>query len=254
MAEKRSEAVVINVLDHGEADRIVTFYCPVLGKLSGIAKGAKRSKKRFVNKLEVFSWLEVIYDDSGRGSLVRIIEAELLDPFISLREHYDRYVVAALIVELMLSWTRENDADEELFPLLLWALNSLNTGQQPHSTGILFQIRLLGIMGYRPDLGACAKCGRLDAAGGPYVFSPGRKGLVCAACRPGGGAQNFPVSISTARLLKNAQDLPLAKLKRLRFSRNSNIEAMLLLKHYGQYLLQREINSWDFVEESLKDK
>ena len=248
MALKQTPAVVLNIIDHGESDKIVTFYCPVIGKLTGIAKGAKRSKKRFVNKLELFSWLEIMYDDGGRGSLVRITEAELVDPFISLREGYEPYVAATLIIELMVCWTRENDADEELFPLLIWALNSLNEGREPLPAVILFQGRLLSIMGYQPHLSGCIKCGRFDFKAGPYGFSTGRSGLVCAGCRAGSSTAYLPVSLSTAKLLKNAQELPREKIGRLRFSSASAREAVNILKHYGQHILQREIHSWAFLE------
>lgn len=248
MALQQTPAVVLNIMDHGESDKIVTFYCPVIGKLTGIAKGAKRSKKRFVNKLEIFSWLEIIYDDGGRGSLVRIAEAELIDPFISLREGYEPYVAANLIIELMICWTRENDADEELFPLLIWALNSLNEGLGPLLTVVLFQVRLFSIMGYQPHLSGCLKCGCFDFKSGPYGFSPGRSGLVCAGCRSGSSVGYLPVSLSTAKLLKNAQELPREKISRLRFSVASGREAVNILKHYGQHILQREIHSWAFLE------
>lgn len=114
-------AVVIKLADHGESDKIVTFYCPILGKLTGIAKGAKKSKKRFLNKLELFSQLEIEYTPNRRSSLVRIDHAELIQPYPTLRTSYDRFAAASLVCELTYFWTRENDGDQELFNLLLWA-------------------------------------------------------------------------------------------------------------------------------------
>lgn len=252
MTSDRTEAVVLALRDYGESDKIVTFYCPAIGKLTGIAKGAKRSRKRFVNKLELFSRLEIIFTPPTRSGLARIVEAELLDPFITLREHYDRYVAAALISELMVLWTRENDADYELYPLLLWSLAGLDQGRPLLPTVILFQIKLFGIMGYQPQLNGCVVCGRLDAGGSPHAFSPGRNGLLCVRCRPGAQAGALlPISLSTAMLLKNAQDLPREKLGRLRFSPVSLQEAGALLHGYGQHLLQREIHSWSFLKNAV---
>ena len=67
MTVKNMTAIVLKVNDLGESDKIVTFYSKQAGKIAGIAKGAKRSKKRFSNKLEMFSLLEVQYDDRGRS-------------------------------------------------------------------------------------------------------------------------------------------------------------------------------------------
>jgi len=246
MVHKRTPAVVLDILDHGESDKIVTFYSPLVGKISGIAKGAKRSKKRFVNKLELFSWLELFYDDRGSGSLVRISEAELRDSFISIRTDYERYVAAALINELVLYWTRENDADPELFAMLVWAYQGLHRGEDPLRTVILFQVKLIDIMGYRPHLAGCISCGAFDSAGSPFGFSLGRSGLVCRTCNGDNGG-HIPVSLSTAKLLCSAQELPREKLGRLRFSDASAREAVVLLKRYGQQLLHRDVQSWNFL-------
>jgi len=249
MATQQTFAVVLNVADYGESDKIVTIYSHDHGKQTGIAKGAKRSKKRFVNKLEIFSLLDVQYAENCRSSLVRIDHAELLDPFVKLRQDYGKYAASSLLCELVLHWTKENDSDTELFDLLVWALNSLNEGQPIARTVILFQVKMLGVLGYRPHLEGCMECGRLDAEGVPYRFSTGRSGLVCAACSPTENSADGPVllSLNTAKLLHKAQDMDRQKLGRLHFSRTSTQEAISFLKRYDRHLLQREIQSWDYL-------
>ena len=79
-----SAAIVLDCRDHGESDKIVTFFCRDIGRITGIAKGAKRSKKRFVNKLEIFSSLCIQHTLPQNGRLAFIAEAELLDGFITL--------------------------------------------------------------------------------------------------------------------------------------------------------------------------
>lgn len=248
MELKRTDAVVLRCLDHGESDKIVTFYCPSLGKLTGIAKGAKRSKRRFVNKLELFSWLELQYDDRARGSLVRLVEAELLDTFASLRQDYERYTAAALTCELMMLWTRENDADNRLFSLLTWALQMLDGGHQPLPVVVLFQVKFFGLMGYEPHFGGCTACGIFDVSGQPYGFSLFKGGLLCSRCQPGQVTDLVPLSLSTAKLMRNGQLLPQEKMARLRFSNSDLREARNLLMKYGQFLLQRDVHSWQFVK------
>ncbi|MDA8164446.1 MAG: DNA repair protein RecO [Desulfobacteraceae bacterium] len=246
----QTPAVVIGVADHGESDKIVTCYCPGLGKLKGIAKGAKRSRKRFVNKLELFSLLEIQYATGSRTSLVRIDQAEMLTPFPTLRRSYDAYAGAALICELLLNWTRENDGDDELFALVVWALTQLDQGQPVGDTLVLFQIRMLDLLGYRPRLHGCLECGGLAPAGAPYRFSPSRSGLLCSRCgcrQTGAVPDQASLSLSTVMLLLKAQDLPREKLSRLRFSPAAARESLTMLRHYGTYLLQREIYSWNHL-------
>lgn len=244
MESKQTPAVVIRVMDHSEADKIVTFYCPVMGKLTGIAKNAKRSKKRFLNRLEPFSLLQMDYAPSRRSSLVQIQQVELISPFPALRSYYDRYAAATLICELVLFWTREGDGDQNLFDLMVWALTSLEKGAPWADTVILFQVKLFTMLGYRPHLTDCQGCGKLEASQAPYRFSLSQGGLTCNRCNREAGATTLPLALSTANLLRLAQDLPSAKLSRLRFSRTSAQEAMDFLKRYGTFLLQRDIQSW----------
>lgn len=248
MALKRTTGVVIKVIDHGESDKIVVLYGPQRGKLAGIAKGAKKSKKRFSNKLELFSRLDILFDERVRGGLVQITEAELLDSYINLRQDYDRYIGATLICELMNSWSKENDADENIYVLLTWALQELNRSDSCKTVQIFFQVKLYTLLGYKLHLDSCILCGEAGQTGVPYGFLPSRNGLICRGCRPAIEPKDMmPLSLGTIKLLQSVQELPLEKLHRLRFSKSSIQEALALFRAYGQYLLQREITAWNFI-------
>lgn len=254
MTSKKMTAIVLKVSDLGESDKIVTFYSLENGKIAGIAKGAKKSKKRFSNKLEIFSLLDVLYDDRSRSNLVRVAEAELADPFINLRENYESYVGATLVCELVNNWSREHDADRNIFHLLLWALRGIDRGDSPPMVLIFFQVKLYTLLGYRVHLEGCIRCGTSEQSDMPFVFHPVRHGLLCRNCSPGPPQREMvPLSMSTIKLLLHAQDLPMEKLDRLRFSDTSVREALQLFKVYGHYLLQREIVAWVFLEKFLEN-
>ncbi len=247
MPTRKTPAVVINVRDYGESDKIVTFYGVESGKVSGIAKGAKRSKKRFLNKLELFSLLNVTYNATGRTSLVRIDQAELVDSFSALRKEYEMYVTGHLLCELINNWAMEGDSDENLFSLLIWALKNLNKGQPCTKILILFHIKMFDFLGFRPQLSACMECNRVDPQGTPYRFKPNRNGILCSRCNNEDSSLDVPLSINTAKILRKAQELPQAKLDRLNFSQISAKEAMNLLRKYGLSLLRKDIHSWKYV-------
>ncbi|MFC1844647.1 DNA repair protein RecO [Thermodesulfobacteriota bacterium] len=250
MTSKKMKAVVLKVSDLGESDKIVTFYSEQNGKVAGIAKGAKKSKKRFSNKLEIFSLLDIVYADRSRSGLVRIVEAELLHPFMSLRENYDRYVGAASACELIFYWSRDYDADSNVFNLLLWALQNIDKGKSSRVVLIFFQVKLYTLLGYKLNLSGCIKCCITGPAGKPYVFHPGRHGLLCRKCVPSSGLrETIPLSMNTIKSLEHAQGVSMEKLERLRFSDTSIREALLLFRMYGQYLLQKEIRAFNFLEE-----
>jgi DNA repair protein RecO (recombination protein O) len=240
-------AVVLQVRDHGDSDKIVVIFSRKDGKIAMIAKGAKRSKKRFVNKLEPFSLLSVQYAPGRTSTLMRLDQADLLAPYPLLREDYRSYVAASLLCELVLHWTREQDSDEELFHLLVWALEGLSRKGPAGRTIVFFHLGMLAILGYRPFLSGCLDCRSLSAANAPYRFSPLRNGLICSRCEPVFSAGSLPVSIQTAQLLRKAQEMDRNKLDRLHFSRSALAEALAMLSSYDSHLLQRELNSWKFL-------
>lgn len=241
---QRAEAVVLNVTNHGDADKIVTLYGRDQGKFTGIAKGALRSRKRFVNKLELFSRLEINYEEGRTSSLVRIDQAELLDGYPAIRREYPRYAAASLVGELVGLATREHDADPRIFALLTWALAAIADDPSLPRSAVFFNLKLLELLGYRPRLEGCLACGSLEPAGRPYHFSLGRSGLLCQGCNREAGHGLVPVSLPTIRLLAKGQDLAIAKLDRLLFPPEALREAVTLLRHYQRHLLQREIRSW----------
>ena len=190
--------------------------------------------------------MEIGYSRRHQNSLAHIVEADLLDPHINLRRDHESYIGASLITELVLDWTRDNDVDAPLFSTLLWALHNLNQGRPPLTTVIFFQIKLLGIVGYRPQLSACIICGSAESSAAPYNFSLSHGGVICGRCRGDSAspASHIPLSLSTMKLLHSVQEMELEKLKRLRFSNGSHTEAAGLLKKYCEHLLQREVQSW----------
>ncbi|MDR0478106.1 MAG: DNA repair protein RecO, partial [Desulfobulbaceae bacterium] len=118
------QAIVLGLRDYSEADLIVSLFSPGAGKVQVMAKGARKSKRRFVNKLEVFTLLNAVLRPS-RAGLPLLEEAELVDSFLGLRHNVALYAAATLTRESLLAATQEGNGDPEMFSLSLWALKSL---------------------------------------------------------------------------------------------------------------------------------
>ena len=248
MSSLSTRGLVLSVIDHGESDKIVTFFSQELGKVTGIAKGAKRSKQRFVNKLEEFSLLQVMYRAPRQDGLLFLVEAELEEAFLALRKDFRRYTVAMYVIELVVRFTREHDPDKELFSLLLWALLSLENGNTYLQTGTLFHLRLLGTAGYQPDLSSCGFCGKEVTAQDSFSLHPETGSLVCETCRKNNTKPFASLSVRTLKFLDYAQRLELKNLDRLRIPEKNTHEALSFLYHYTRHLLQRELNSWQQIK------
>jgi len=243
MAQQRTPGVVIHLTDYGEADKIVTFYSPTLGQWTGIAKGAKRSSRRFVNKLELFSLLDIDYSD--HYSLPIINQAELVNSHLPLRQDYQAYTAATLVCELFRSWTHLNDHDQELFSWLVWVLARLCQHEGRMEALVIFLVKFYRRLGYQPNLTGCAACGVLEGSRPPFRFRASQGIILCSRCQP--HPSGPLLSLGTVKLLAKALSLPMARLDRLRLTPASTKEALTLFKEYDRTLLDREGPSWSFV-------
>ncbi len=237
-------AIVINTIEYNESDLLVTFFCHNLGRVTAIAKGAKRSKKRFVNKLELFTLLDIDITLKEGRTLAFLNAAELHTSYLNLRKNYPHYVTASIVIELLQLATKEGEAEPELFKLSLWALHNLNQLQSYKTTIVFYLIRFFRIIGYEPNLQECARC-KTPTVSGPrginYRFIPTTGQLYCNSCKTKGG---IPVSPGTLKLLKKAQNLPLEKLHILKITGPTFTQSTQILHHFGRQIFQREFVSW----------
>ena len=246
-----TEAIVLDCSDHGEADVIVTLFCRDVGRLTAIAKSAKKSQKRFVNKLEPFSFLHIFYNRKSNRNLAFLAEADLLASFIKIRQDLELYALASIIGEFLLLGISEGEPDEKTFRLTLWALHSLDRKEQPRAILALFLIRYFDYLGYRPDLDICRACRTPVTPERRYTFHPDGGRILCSACSGDAGTRGRELSHGTLKILKAAQDCPLARLHRLKLAGPVLSEALSLLHQYGRTIFQREINSWKTMQKYI---
>jgi DNA repair protein RecO (recombination protein O) len=242
-----SPAIVLDCRDHGESDKIITFFCQKLGRITGIAKGAKRSKKRFVNKLEIFSSLLIQHTIPQNGRLAFIAEASLLDGFLSLRTDFTRYTTANVVREIVLLATKDLEGDDELYPLLHWVLQNVNSCKNPNPILIFFLIRFFAIIGYSPNLTSCTDCGCHLVQHEIFSFHVQSGGILCDRCNKEKHTTRIRLSCGTLRSLDMALKQPLDRLQRLQLTEQSQREALSFFHLYARQLFQREIVSWQFL-------
>lgn len=250
---RETDGIVLDSRDHGESDLIITLYCRDAGRVTAIAKGAKKSLRRFVNKLELFSYLHVTLRQRNSNTLALLEEAELHSGFIQLRQDLCRYTAASVLREFMLLATREGEADERCYTLLLWSLHRLDQSFPHLQVVMLFLIRFFDYIGYRPQLRSCFYCGTATAEiDANFSFSTACAGLVCTSCAAAGSQSGIRLSPATIAILQSCQDTPLERLHRLKISDSNLYEALNVLHRYGRHLLGRDIISWAILRRTLQ--
>ena len=186
MHEERTLAVVLRTRPHGESDKIVTFLTRDQGKVTGIAKGAKRSRRRFVNVLEPFTHVRLRFRPSRTDELAFILGCEMVRAFRRPSRDLHRFALASYVAELADVMVAGREAGAELYDLLLRGLGTLETRDEvPGLFRPAFELRLLAEVGYAPGLAECQslrhRAGRPAATEPCSVFRQGR--VACSALR-----------------------------------------------------------------------
>lgn len=239
----KSRAIILSGRDLGESDRIITFLTRDHGRLSAVAKGARRSKRRFTGALEIFSLVEVCATDLGR-ELLTLDSCDLTHAWPNIRADVRRYGQACYLCELARELFPEREPARDAFALLALALERLSAAEGDPPWELLAELRLLSLAGFAPRLTSC-RCGApVEAAA---RFYPAQGGVLCPRCAPP-GAEATLASAGTLRLLGEAARLELAKLSRLRFSRQAVEESARLLTALARHTLGKELKSRKFLE------
>jgi DNA repair protein RecO (recombination protein O) len=243
----KTPAIILHAIPYGESDQIVTLYTLDFGKIKGIAKGAKRSRKRFGNRLEIGSYVKVTYFEKESSGLVRLAGCDLIRAFAGLREDIHKLAWASYFIELVNELTAEKIENKPLFRLLASFLSLVDRGILKEEIQRVFEIRLLSSLGYRPRLDHCIRCQK-KLAGEKYFFSPRGGGILCPPCAadlPG----VIPVSLGTVKTLLLAQTLTLDKVGRISFSPQSLKESQSILSSFLRQYLGKELKSKKFMEQ-----
>jgi DNA repair protein RecO (recombination protein O) len=247
----KTEAILLRSLDYGESDRIVTFYTRDYGKLRGIAKGARRSRKRFANALELFCNSEIVFSRKGRDNLALIEESRVHRHFENIRQDLDKTLMSSYLIELTDQFTLEDKKSEELFALLHDFLAQIDGADCTEALMRFFELRLLTCVGYQPVLDRCVACQAPLNGDDIYHFHVRAGGIRCGACRQSGEA-SLPVSPGTVKTLLMSRDMDPTRMNRLLMSERSAHESRQIMLHFIRHLLGKELKSLQVFQQIRK--
>jgi len=247
MPEHTSSAIIIDLRDYGEADRIVTAYTRDAGKITGIAKSAKKSQKRFGAALDLFASVVMSFFVKETSGLVRIDQCRLVQAFPGIQEDITRMSYGSYMAELTKEMSAEGVSHPEVFDGLNMFLSLLDKAGPREDYLRMFEMRLIAAAGFRPVLTACCRCRREWLKGETFRFSNSMGGVVCPACSAA-QQQTRPLSLGTAKLLEQACNLAVEKIQRLMFSAQALSESSTIVPSFIRYHLGKELNSYKFLE------
>ena len=246
----RVEAIVLKHSDFGEADRMLTLFTREKGKLKAIAKGARKTRSRNAGHVEPFSQVTL---QLARGrNLYIVTQAEAIHTHASLAEDLLRLGYASYIVELLERFSVEEDENGALYRLLRDTLDRLESHDQEQVAVRYYEIRLLDLLGFRPELHVCLNCEKEIKAEDQY-FSSQKGGVLCPNCGPLDVSAQ-PISMRALKYLRHFQRSSYADALRAKLDKDLQFELETLMNHYLTYLLEKRLNSPQFLRRMRKEK
>ena len=239
----RTEAVVLRHKDWGEADRILWLYTRKMGKVRAIAKGVRKIRSRKAGHLEPFTRVNLMLA-RGRDLLI-VTQAETLEAYSNLREDLIHVGYAAYVVELLDRFTYDEDDNLQLYRLLNETLSRINSIENPTLPVRYYEIHLLNLLGYRPQLFNCVHC-ESEIQPEDQYFSISQGGVLCPKCGPK-FADASQISLETLKYLRHFQRSSFSEIEQIHLTPQLNRNLETLMQQYFTYFLERNLNTPTFI-------
>jgi len=202
MASEKTQAIVIRLVEFSETSCVLTLFTEDFGKVSALAKGARRPKSAFEGALDLLALVRIVFLRKSSDALDLLTEAKLERRFRSAQRDLSRLYAGYYVAELLAELTDTGDPNRELFLAADQALLALDTGAGVPETILRWELEALRQAGHLPSLDACVVCGQPVTAAGRVPFGMAAGGVLCETCRPGRRGV-VSISAAVANLLKH---------------------------------------------------
>ncbi len=254
MPRYQEPAFVLKRWDLGESDQLVSFLSFGRGKVKGIAKGAKRSKKRFGGLLSPFLLVQIDYFENPNRDLVRIEGCGLIHYYAPIYGDLEKLLIGCCALEFLERVLPERGELEEWFSLLASCLGWLSRPAEAGPALWVFFAKALHLFGVQPQFGKCIHCRRPLGPSGLFGFSVPHGGAVCGACIKQGTATHRAGS-DTLSLLDKWAGMPFEEGILLASGGDKRLgEAEKILEAFLVYHVGREFRSLRVMREVLEER
>jgi DNA repair protein RecO (recombination protein O) len=235
----RTEALVIGRFDLGETDRILTLYSPQHGKFRAIAKGIRRPTSRLAAQLEIYSQSRLML---AKGRELDVVTgAETIDGHWALRSDLERFGAVSYLAELLNQLTADRQENAAVFHLLSRSIRLLAEGVDSFAVTRHYELSLLSLLGFRPELYRCINCER-ELLAEPNAFSVHLGGVICPQCSSSDQSAHF-LSVNAQKYIRLLDRSGLAAAIKLQPDEVTSGEIERVLSSYARHHAERDARS-----------
>lgn len=242
----RVQGIVLRSMDYGEGNKIIGLYTRELGKVSVMARGAKKVRSRLGAVTQLFTYGDFVFFKSGQMGTLN--SGEIIEPFNKLRENLYMSAYASYLVELVDRMVSEEDASAFLFEQLKAGLEAIHQGKDLAVIAHLFEMKILAMAGYAPELEVCVSCGNVPSAA---HFSAMLGGILCERCA-WKDRSAVPITARTLKLIRLFKGLDLRRLGNINVKQDTKNELKACMQAYMDTHVGIRFKSRSFIEQMEK--
>ncbi len=225
MSTYKTTGIILRRRDYGEADRIYTILT-LEGKVSAIAKGVRRIRAKLASHLEVFSEIDLMF---ARGKNLDVVTSARTCTQYSLSHDYERLRTGFLFLEMADKLSDQKET-ENIYLCLREGLSVLET-QQPKVVELAFKLKLLDVLGQKPQLETTFDSNQPVRADTSYNFDMSHGGLV-----EGSGEKSNSLSPEAVKLWRLCLRYNISDLARISGSQQAAIDSICICDRFYEYM------------------
>ena len=183
MAAEQTTAIVLRAIEFSETSLIVTMLTRELGRISAIAKGARRAKSPFEGSLDLLAVCRVVVLSKSSESLDLLTEAKLHRRFRGADRSLERLYGGYYVAEMLRLLLDDHEPHPEVYDLTIGTLQRIDGDGNVAASLAWFDLQLLRLLGHAPGTDRCTECGSACPSAARVPFSLEAGGIVCNRCR-----------------------------------------------------------------------
>lgn len=237
----KTEGVVIKSIDYGETNKIITLFTKTHGKVSVLAKGAKKPKSRFHAVTQMFSYGQyVFFLGKEMGNLNH---GEMEFSFKEIKQDIEKTAYAAYMAELLDKMTEPKETNSFLFEQLIAGLEQINEGKDEEMVAMLFEMKLLQVAGYQPHLQSCTICGNIENLD---YFHIRHGGLVCDRHQK---EQAIYLQPGTIKVLKMFEQINMRRLGNIKVREATKSQLRFVMRSFFDEYIGISLKTRNFLDQ-----
>jgi DNA repair protein RecO (recombination protein O) len=179
----KTEAIVLKGQKFRDSSKILTLFTKNYGKKKFIAKGARDVKSKFIGTLEPFSYVTIVFYQKETRDLQILSQCDLAEPFLKIHNNIEKTYIALAVIELIDKTLHEEEPHPILFDSCIETLKALNESTKNELNFLWhFELKLAGILGFKPHLDRCAICKNEINTGDTALFRMEKGDMVGEEC------------------------------------------------------------------------